>query len=727
MATSNNIKPSSQTATSSLSVGLPAPTAILVADPTSSSFRVAAPFDNANPNLTVSSNSVINVNYSGFTPEAQAAFQYAVDIWENFIDSSVPLTINASFAPLGTNILGQAGPLNFFKDFTGATQSGTWYPVALANSLAGGDLDPSGSDISAQFSSNFTNWYYGTDGNTPAGQYDFVSVVLHELGHGLGFIGLMDNSSGTGSWGSGTGYPLIYDRFTENGAGQALVNTSIFPNPSTILGTQLTSNNIFFDGANATAANGGRVPLYAPAVWNEGSSYAHLGEVFNGTPNALMTHSIGPGESIHSPGSVTLGMFKDMGWSNTSSPPSSPANDNFANRITLVGSTTNTTGTNVNATGETGEPSHGTPSATPLNSVWWNWTAPTTGNVTINTVGSSFDTTLGVYTGSSISGLTTIASNDDSGSGVLTSSVTFSAISGTSYKIAVDGYNTATGNVSLNLSLSSSNGGTAGNDTLTGTAGNDTLSGLGGDDSLSGLGGNDSLNGGIGNDILVGGSEADTMVGDIGNDIYSVENAGDIVTETSAVLTEIDTVFSAISYALGANLENLTLVGSAALNGAGNTRNNRLAGNAGSNILTSGTGNDIFAFQFGQSSVLAPDRVTDFAIGSDKIDLLTGAGVALPAPAGLSRAANNITAATRQNLINAVYSDANGGIGGNQPLGVNAAALVVSTNASIAGTYLIVNDGVTGFQSGSDLMVHITGYTGALPGLGAIPVGSFFV
>jgi Ca2+-binding RTX toxin-like protein len=293
------------------------PKASLFLDPNPSRFRVGLPTNFLTSTGQVNfptSNTVINVNYTGFTPAAQTAFQFAVDIWESLLDSSVPINVNASFANLGSGILGQAGPEDFFINFSGAPQTNTWYPIALANSLAGQDLDPTASDIGSQFNSNF-NWYYGLDNNVPTNQISFVSVVLHELGHGLGFLGLMDNQSGVGSWGFGTGFPGIYDRFTENGSGQSLLNTSLFPNPSTALGSQLTSNNIFFDGSNANAANGGnRVKLYAPSTWSGGSSYAHLDEVFNNTPNALMTYSIGSGESILNPGPVTLGLFKDMGW-----------------------------------------------------------------------------------------------------------------------------------------------------------------------------------------------------------------------------------------------------------------------------------------------------------------------------------------------------------------------------------------------------------------------------
>ncbi|MFM6308823.1 MAG: Calx-beta domain-containing protein, partial [Dolichospermum sp.] len=293
------------------------PKASLFLDPNPSRFRVGLPTNFLTSTGQVNfptSNTVINVNYTGFTPAAQTAFQFAVDIWESLLDSSVPINVNASFANLGSGILGQAGPEAYARDFSGLPQTNTWYPIALANSLAGQDLAPTASDIGSQFNSNF-NWYYGLDNNVPTNQISFVSVVLHELGHGLGFLGLMNNQSGVGSWGFGTGFPGIYDRFTENGSGQSLLNTSLFPNPSTALGSQLTSNNIFFDGSNANAANGGnRVKLYAPSTWSGGSSYSHLDEVFNNTPNALMTYSIGSGESILNPGPVTLGLFKDMGW-----------------------------------------------------------------------------------------------------------------------------------------------------------------------------------------------------------------------------------------------------------------------------------------------------------------------------------------------------------------------------------------------------------------------------
>lgn len=118
----------------------------------------------------------------------------------------------------------------------------------------------------------------------------------------------------------------------------------------------------------------------------------------------------------------------------------------FVNASVIANASGQAAGTNVNATKEAGEPNHAGISGG--KSVWWSWTAPASGSVTINTAGSSFDTVLGVYTGTSVSALTAVASNDDV-SGARTSSVTFNAVAGTIYRIAVDGFAAASGSITL--------------------------------------------------------------------------------------------------------------------------------------------------------------------------------------------------------------------------------------------------------------------------------------
>jgi Ca2+-binding RTX toxin-like protein/methionine-rich copper-binding protein CopC len=260
--------------------------------------------------------------------------------------------------------------------------------------------------------------------------------------------------------------------------------------------------------------------------------------------------------------------------------------------------------------------------------------------------------------------------------------------------------------------------------TLTGTG---AINGIGNTlpNTITGNVGNNILNGAVGNDQLKGGA---------GNDIYYVDSTGDVVTEVAGAGTDL--INSSVTYTLPANVENLTLTGTGAINGTGNTLANKITGNGGNNILngavgtdilTGGAGADTFVFQFGQSSVSAPDTITAFAIGSDKIDLLTQAGAVMGAPSAFSRAANNTTATTLPTLVTGVFADANGALTGNQALGINSAALVVATNAAIAGTYLIINDATAGFQVGNDLVVKLTGAVGTLPALGTIPVSGFFV
>ncbi|MDP2139149.1 MAG: immunoglobulin domain-containing protein, partial [Candidatus Didemnitutus sp.] len=139
-----------------------------------------------------------------------------------------------------------------------------------------------------------------------------------------------------------------------------------------------------------------------------------------------------------------------------------PANNNFANAttISLSSGSTQLTGTNVAATAEAGEPTHATEPA--RRSVWWKWTAPSSGSMTITTLGSNFDTLLAVYTGASVSSLTQVAANDDVQNGIIrTSTVTFNALSGTTYAIAVDGWDGYFGAITLNLSFTPAPVGTA--------------------------------------------------------------------------------------------------------------------------------------------------------------------------------------------------------------------------------------------------------------------------
>jgi Ca2+-binding RTX toxin-like protein len=134
---------------------------------------------------------------------------------------------------------------------------------------------------------------------------------------------------------------------------------------------------------------------------------------------------------------------------------------------------------------------------------------------------------------------------------------------------------------------------------------------------------NNTLTGNAAANTLNGGTGADVMIGGAGNDVYIVDNVNDLVTETSALATEIDTVMSSIDYILGTNLEYLSLTGTAGINGTGNALNNRLVGNAGDNILDGGIGADTLIGGSGNDTYIVDnvkDVVTETSTLSSEID-----------------------------------------------------------------------------------------------------------
>jgi len=179
-------------------------------------------------------------------------------------------------------------------------------------------------DINMRINCNFDDWYFGTDGNTPENLIDMVTVVLHEIGHGLGFVGTMSEDEDTdeiAEWGVqalNDVYPIIYDRFTEDGIGNNIIDISVYPNPSNALYQAVTGakGGVFFNGINSVQANfGSPVPLYAPSPWLKGGSYSHLDQIpFEETENALMVPRINRATAIHTPGPIMCSMFDDQGW-----------------------------------------------------------------------------------------------------------------------------------------------------------------------------------------------------------------------------------------------------------------------------------------------------------------------------------------------------------------------------------------------------------------------------
>lgn len=122
-------------------------------------------------------------------------FEHAANIWEQVLQPRTDIFVQAQFIPLAPNVLGSAGTTFLFDNFPGAELADTWYHSALADHLAGEDLNPGFADIVANFSTNF-QFYFGFDNNEGV-LVDLLPVALHELGHGLGFANFVNEVTGT--------------------------------------------------------------------------------------------------------------------------------------------------------------------------------------------------------------------------------------------------------------------------------------------------------------------------------------------------------------------------------------------------------------------------------------------------------------------------------------------------------------------------------------------------
>ena len=270
--------------------------------------------------------------YEGFPQNAIIAMERAASILETILPDDARVTIAASWGELEEdNVLGQTAITGFAQGSEiNALDPYAIYPVSLAEKIAGRKLneDVEG-DLFLAINSSI-NWYLGTDGRPSNQQYDLITVAIHEICHGLGFYDSMYAEGNEGGYGVRS-IPVIYDTFIEDNSGRRLTDTTVYSNPSTALESQLTGGPLWFDGPlvqnyirnspliYTQIYPSQRVKLYAPSIWDPGSSVAHLEENEQSTldRDALMTPFIGLGEVIHDPGMLTRSILGDLGWINT--------------------------------------------------------------------------------------------------------------------------------------------------------------------------------------------------------------------------------------------------------------------------------------------------------------------------------------------------------------------------------------------------------------------------
>lgn len=249
------------------------------------------------------------VNYRNFPEWAKREFQAAVNIWGAHFVSVPTIVIDATWArsPI-FGVLGSARPGNYYSGFDGAPDQSLWYPSALANALAGKDLEPENPEMIITVNS-LGSWNTRGDGAPSPVEFDLQSVLLHEMSHGLGFL---STDSYDQTFGFGTiEQPTPYTAYAQLPDGRRL---SDLPSPSIELGKALTSP-LYWSGPSGTAANGGeKILLYTPEKYEEGSSVSHIDEDTYSKlgSNSFMTPNLDPGEVFRAPGSILLGMMEDL-------------------------------------------------------------------------------------------------------------------------------------------------------------------------------------------------------------------------------------------------------------------------------------------------------------------------------------------------------------------------------------------------------------------------------
>ena len=257
------------------------------------------------------------------------AVQFVTDTWGALLESPVTIEVRTQWIDLpcsaGSAVLGSAGPISINRDFPNAPESSTWYAIALANSLEGADGVPPNPDINMNININIdgdpgclggATWYLGLDDNNPGGTVDIVPLVLHELGHGLGFLTLVNSANGTLFDGLNdifmlnlrdTEVDLDWDEMDNDQRQASAIN-----DPDLVwTGPDVTANAPGFV-SQSSAFSEGFLRMNAPDPLQPGSSVSHWA---SGAWTLLMEPSLSG--ALFDEVDLTIDLFADIGWQTT--------------------------------------------------------------------------------------------------------------------------------------------------------------------------------------------------------------------------------------------------------------------------------------------------------------------------------------------------------------------------------------------------------------------------
>ena len=263
--------------------------------------------------VKVGSKGMLEFTLTGNLTTQKPATEYALSLWSQKLAGEVPVKINVDLIYISNpNVIGQSYHMPMAQN-TGqvpTSPTNTWYPSSLWHQLVG-YASISGLNIKLEMNSNF-NFYFETTGNPSYSQMDWITVMLHETNHGLGFYPICQSDGRYLPYSSYSSNPGIFDRQLYQGSTGDVCLTDLNQSQRAAL---LISNNLFA-GAPAShlliAHNGNRVKMYAPNPYQGGSSGSH----WNNSPGftTFMTAGLSQGIKIHNISTREMGMLKDMGW-----------------------------------------------------------------------------------------------------------------------------------------------------------------------------------------------------------------------------------------------------------------------------------------------------------------------------------------------------------------------------------------------------------------------------
>lgn len=254
-------------------------------------------------------------SYFNVPDSVRVVVEAAFGVWDKILISRVPIHIHVYWEAMGASMLATAGSDRVYKNFKNAPLREVWYPSALADALIGESVNGNNPDIVLKINSE-AGWNLDYEGPQTFRHYDMLSVIIHEIAHGIGFMSSFElNGSTRVKWGI-QNVPFIYDQYMLDQSGNSLVNNRFYTNDSEELLRTVTETNIFFQ-IDSGAYSQRRPRLHTEKPFSAGASLSHIA---NGqapqsdSRDRLMLPTLSLGARYHYPGNGILAMLFQMGW-----------------------------------------------------------------------------------------------------------------------------------------------------------------------------------------------------------------------------------------------------------------------------------------------------------------------------------------------------------------------------------------------------------------------------